>query len=76
MEEKLLDTGKELSKIRDRERIMRSQLEAENTWLRRQLEEKESNWPPWKSSPWRHFSVGCHQNHMPFTSKINGCNFR
>ena len=35
MEEKLLDMGRELSKIRDREQIVRSQLKAENTWLRR-----------------------------------------
>jgi len=37
MEEKLLEMGRKLSKIRDREQIMRSQLEAESTWLRRQL---------------------------------------
>jgi len=34
--------GIELSKIRDIEQIMRYQLEVENTWLRRQLQEKES----------------------------------
>lgn len=37
MEEKLLEMGRELSRIRDRERVMKSQLEAENTWLRRQV---------------------------------------
>jgi len=35
MEENILGMGKELSRIRDRERIMRYQLEAENTWLMR-----------------------------------------
>lgn len=34
-EEKMLEMGRELSSIRDRERMMKSQLEAENTWLRR-----------------------------------------
>jgi len=34
--------GIELSEIRDRERVMKSQLEAENTWLRKQVREKES----------------------------------
>jgi len=42
MEEKLLEMVKELSEIRDRERVMKSQLEAENTWLRRKVQEKES----------------------------------
>lgn len=40
MEEKLLEMGRELSKIRDMEHIMRSQLEVENIWLRRHLQEK------------------------------------
>lgn len=35
MEEKLLEMGRELSRIRDRERVMKSQLEVENTWMRR-----------------------------------------
>lgn len=35
MEEKLLDMGRELSEIRDRERVIKSQLKAKNTWLRR-----------------------------------------
>jgi len=34
MEEKLLEMGRELSDLRDREHIMTSQLQAENTWLR------------------------------------------
>lgn len=42
MEEKLLKMGEELSEIRDRERVMKSQLESENTWLRRKIQEKES----------------------------------
>jgi len=37
MEEKLLEMGIELSRIRDKERVMKSQLEVENTWLRRQV---------------------------------------
>jgi len=37
MEEKLLEMGRELSELRDREHIMRSQLQAENTWLSRQF---------------------------------------
>jgi len=37
MEEKLLDMGRELSELRDREHIMRSQLQAQKTWMRRQL---------------------------------------
>lgn len=41
MEEKLQEMGRELSSIRDREKMMKSQLEAENTWLRKQLQEKE-----------------------------------
>ena len=41
MEEKLQEMGRELSRIRDRETMMKSQLQAENTWLRKQLQEKE-----------------------------------
>jgi len=37
MEEKLKEMGKELSGLRDREAIMRSQLERENAWQRGQL---------------------------------------
>ena len=35
MEEKLQELGRELSSIRDRETMMKYQLEAENTWLRK-----------------------------------------
>lgn len=35
MEENILEIGRELSRIRGKEQIMRSQLEVENTWLRR-----------------------------------------
>jgi len=35
MEEKLLEMGKELCRIRDGESVMKSQLEDKNTWLRR-----------------------------------------
>jgi len=42
MEEKLLEMGKELSELRDREYTMKIQLQAENTWLRRKLQEKET----------------------------------
>lgn len=42
MEEKLLEMAIELSRIRDKERVMKSQLEVENTWLRRQVQEKYS----------------------------------
>lgn len=38
----MLEMGRELSRIRDRERVMKSQLEVENTWLRRKVKEKES----------------------------------
>jgi len=34
--------GRELSGLRDREAIMRNQLETENTWLRGQLQEREN----------------------------------
>jgi len=42
MEEKLLEMAIELSRIRDKERVMKSQLEVENAWLRRQVQEKYS----------------------------------
>jgi len=42
MEEKLLEMSRELSSIRDRERVMKSQIEVENTWMRRKVQEKES----------------------------------
>lgn len=35
MEEKLLQIGRKLSEMRDKEQIMTPQLVAENTWLRR-----------------------------------------
>ena len=41
MEEKLKEMGRELSKIRDREVVMKSWLEAENACLRGQLQERE-----------------------------------
>ena len=34
--------GKELSGLRDREEIMRDQLQRENPWLRGQLQEREN----------------------------------
>jgi len=34
--------GRELSVLRDREVIMRNQLETENAWLRGQLQEREN----------------------------------
>ena len=42
MEENLKEMGKELSGLRDREAIMRDQLERENSWLRGQLQEREN----------------------------------
>ena len=42
MENKLREMGKELSAMRHREAITRSQLETENEFLRRQLQEKET----------------------------------
>jgi len=42
MEEKLLEMDIELSEIKDNEKVMKSQLEVENTWLRRHVWEKES----------------------------------
>ena len=41
MEEKLQEMGRELNSIRDREKMVKSQLEVENTWLRKKLQEKE-----------------------------------
>ena len=34
MEEELKDMGRELSSLRDREAIMKAQLEVENVWLK------------------------------------------
>ena len=42
MEQKLKEMGKELSSLRDREAIMKAQLEAENAWLKWQQQEKEN----------------------------------
>lgn len=42
MEEKILEMGEELSELRDTEYTMRTQLQVENTWLRRKLQEKEN----------------------------------
>jgi len=42
MEEKLKEMGKELSGLRDREAIMRDQLEKKNAWLRGKLQEREN----------------------------------
>lgn len=42
MEEKLLEMGKDLSDLMDREYTMRIHLQVENTWLRKKLEEKET----------------------------------
>ena len=42
MEEKLKEMGRELSSLRDREAIMKIALEAENAWLKGQLQEKEN----------------------------------
>jgi len=42
MEEKLKEMGRELSGLRDREAIMRNQLETKNAWLRGQLQEREN----------------------------------
>lgn len=42
MEEKLKEMGRELSSLRDKGEMMKSQLEAENAWLRGQLQERES----------------------------------
>ena len=42
MEEKLMEMGKELSSLRDREAIMKNQLETENAWSKGQLQEREN----------------------------------
>lgn len=42
MEERLKDMGRELSSLRDREAIMRNQLEKENAWLKGKLQEREN----------------------------------
>lgn len=42
MEEKLKDMGNELSSLRDRDTIMKNQLETENAWLKGQLQEIEN----------------------------------
>jgi len=42
MEEKLKYMGREISSLRDREAIMRNQLETENSWLKGQLQEREN----------------------------------
>lgn len=42
MEEKLKEMGKDLSGLREREVIMRIQLERENAWLRGQQQEREN----------------------------------
>ena len=42
IDEKLKETGRELSSLRDREAIMKAQLEIENAWLKGQLQEKEN----------------------------------
>jgi len=42
IEEKIIEMDRESSRIRDKEGVMKSQLEAENIWLRRKVHEKES----------------------------------
>jgi len=42
MEDKLKEMGRELSSLRDREAIMKTQLEAKNAWLKGQLQEREN----------------------------------
>ena len=42
MEEKVKVMGRELSSLRDREAMMKAQLEAENAWQRGQFQERES----------------------------------
>jgi len=42
MEEKLKEMGRELSGLRDREAIMRNQLETKNAWLWGELQEREN----------------------------------
>ena len=40
-ERKLKEMGRELRSIRDKEEMMKSNLEVENAWLRGQLQERE-----------------------------------
>ena len=42
MEEKLKEMGRELRTLRDREAIMKTQLEEKNAWLKGQLQERET----------------------------------
>jgi len=42
MEEKLKEMGKELSSLRDKEAMIKAELEVENEWLKGQLEEREN----------------------------------
>jgi len=42
MEDNLKEMGRKLSGFRDREAIMRNQLETEKAWLRGQLQEREN----------------------------------
>ena len=42
MEQKLKELGRELISLRDREAIMRNQLETKNAWLKGQLQEREN----------------------------------
>lgn len=41
MDENLLEMGRELSELRDRESTMRTKLQVENTWLRGMFQEME-----------------------------------
>lgn len=48
MEEKVKEVGRELSSVRDIEAMMKAQFEANNAWLRGQLQERERiSWHPW-----------------------------
>jgi len=40
MEVKIMEIGRELSSLRDREAIMKNQLEEKNTWLSGKLKER------------------------------------
>lgn len=42
MEEKVLKMGNELSELREKESTMREQFHEENRWLRKKLQEKET----------------------------------
>lgn len=42
MEENVKEMGRELSILRDREAIMKAQLEAEKSWLKGKLQEREN----------------------------------